>query len=157
MSHCKLEYDGNEEEYAEFYDFSSYNAQHMQESISDHPPHPGIKTYLKFHFLMFFKSEHKPLIWTPSELFFFLLCRGVTVFETSSGELVLRDKNKVLGHRSLQIYYKQRPRHLPFTQFNILTHFFVHCFVNAQIFFFHCHLPSISSLGHTMIWLYYHS
>jgi len=31
------------------------------------------------------------------------------VYVSKTNELVLIDKNKALGHRALQIYYKQRP------------------------------------------------
>lgn len=68
---------------------------------------------------------------------FLLFCRGVTVFETASGELVLRDKNKVLGHRSLQIYYKQRPRYLD-----------IYSLEHSHSFLYSC---SISFLDHITI------
>jgi hypothetical protein len=37
-------------------------------------------------------------------------CSAITLYQTANGELILGNKNKILGHRSLQIFYKQRLR-----------------------------------------------
>jgi len=70
VSHCKLLWEDNEEEYADFYDLEAANKRFGIVSVDG-------------------ESEN--------------------VYVSNTNELVLADKNKALGHRALQVYYKQRP------------------------------------------------
>eukprot|EP01123_Difflugia_compressa_P011084 TRINITY_DN4293_c0_g2_i1.p1 TRINITY_DN4293_c0_g2~~TRINITY_DN4293_c0_g2_i1.p1 ORF type:complete len:392 (+),score=57.03 TRINITY_DN4293_c0_g2_i1:71-1177(+) len=69
VSHCKILWEDNEQEYADYYDLDEADKR-------------------------FNVSES-----STSE----------STYVSQANELVLVDKNKVLGHRALQVYYKQRP------------------------------------------------
>jgi pre-60S factor REI1 len=96
-SHCKIIYEDNEEEYAEFYDFERYNKDwNLAESAElgaekkDGEAEQSGETKDK--------KDKEPV------------GKGVPKLMESNMELVLVDSNKVLGHRALQVYYNQRPR-----------------------------------------------
>jgi len=72
LSHCKILWENNEAEYANFYDLETAEKR--------------------------FASKIESTGDTDNVL-----------FVSNNNELVLADKNKALGHRALQVYYKQRP------------------------------------------------
>jgi len=72
VSHCKILWDENEEEYVDFYDLEAADKRFIV-SVADED------------------SDN--------------------VYVSNHNELVLVDKNKLLGHRALQVYYKQRPNY----------------------------------------------
>jgi len=67
LSHCKILWDDNENEYSDYYDLDAADKRF--------PASPD---------------------------------RDGVVYISKNNELVLSDKNKILGHRTLQVYYKQR-------------------------------------------------
>jgi len=72
VSHCKILWEDNEEEYADYYDLEAANRRF------------GIPTP---------DGEESD---------------NNNVYLSKNNELVIADKNKVVGHRALQVYYKQR-------------------------------------------------
>lgn len=96
-SHCKIIYEDNEEEYAEFYDFERYNKDW---NLADSAELDGEKKdgQAEQDGVVKDKKDKEPV------------GKGVPKLMESNMELVLVDSNKVLGHRALQVYYNQRPR-----------------------------------------------
>lgn len=100
-SHCKIIYEDNEEEYAEFYDFERYNKDwNLAESAELGAEKKVGETEQSGETKD--KKDKEPV------------GKGVPKLMESNMELVIVDSNKVLGHRALQVYYNQRPRYVIF-------------------------------------------
>eukprot|EP01125_Pyxidicula_operculata_P000257 TRINITY_DN10336_c0_g1_i1.p1 TRINITY_DN10336_c0_g1~~TRINITY_DN10336_c0_g1_i1.p1 ORF type:complete len:357 (-),score=83.93 TRINITY_DN10336_c0_g1_i1:214-1284(-) len=72
LAHCKMWWDDNEDEYADYYDLEALDKRFALPTEADQ------------------ESENS------------------NVYVSSTNELVLRDKGKVLGHRDLAVYYSQK-------------------------------------------------
>jgi len=80
MSHCKILWEDNEGEYADYYDLEA--------------------------------ADRRFGISTPAAN----ESNNNSVYVSKNNELVIADKNKVVGHRALQVYYKQRHNHSSYHQ-----------------------------------------
>jgi pre-60S factor REI1 len=110
-SHCKIVYEDNEEEYAEFYDFERYNKDwNLSESATvDETGNPVTAPSEASETKDKKEKEH--------------VGKGVPKIMESGLELVLVDSNKVLGHRSLQAHYKKQNRYMIIVFFGTRTKF----------------------------------
>jgi len=92
VSHCKIRWDENEEEYADFYDLDTANKRFPL--WLDGAPKPNEVQ----------ATQNTTAQTAATQV-------GTGMYVNKSNELVLVGKNKSLGHRSLQMFYNQRPHY----------------------------------------------